>query len=569
MNVYHGNHGGHDSTPGNITTETSPGLVLHAPTHSLDGGVVTGGAGNDTIYAAPHGASQAHVYALGGDDVIVINSSDKIAPFGTHAFGGDGRNTFKFITDGSTKKITGRIDDFDISRDNITIDGEKISFNNLPDHVRIIGHQDQPWILINNNILYALEGARLMPKHLAHKGGDEEQHFIEWPKEWKNGVPASANISYQDYVDRVPLWALDRPESDFLYQRGDAKNDHIKAASDDGVRINGHRGNDVIDGGDGGDWIDGDKGHDTIYGGNGNDTIAGGVDNDLIHGGNGADLIFGGSGHDIIYGDAGNDTLYGNNGADYLDGGIGDDKLIGGRGSDTLNGGSGHDLLMASDKRGISALNDIDYLDGGEGNDTLMSGESGSTMMTGGKGVDHFVAAKSAQTIITDFEIGIDNYDDKAIQDGFDSANITSHAAEDGSGRMDMTVAYEGGSTTTFQGLGSMTKEEFLNTIFTHDSNDPDDDDPVDEDDGSSGADSTCFVATAAYGNSLHPDVCYLRQFRDNTLLKSVAGRAFVDFYWCVGPKLAKFVNPTDKTGLLVRFALGQLVRGLRRWFKY
>ena len=52
-----------------------------------------------------------------------------------------------------------------------------------------------------------------------------------------------------------------------------------------------------------------------------------------------------------------------------------------------------------------------------------------------------------------------------------------------------------------------------------------------------------CFVATAAYGDSSHPDVEYLRHFRNKVLKKSAPGRAFIDFYWWAGPKAALLVR--------------------------
>ncbi|WP_234853636.1 CAP domain-containing protein [Paracoccus everestensis] len=90
----------------------------------------------------------------------------------------------------------------------------------------------------------------------------------------------------------------------------------------------------------------------------------------------------------------------------------------------------------------------------------------------------------------------------------------------------------------------------------------PEDDDPRDVNDASGGS---CFVATAAYGNRLHPDVVTLRQFRDGVLVRYQAGRAFIRFYWVIGPKLAKVVRPNHFTGRLVRLALHPWVRAARR----
>ena len=54
---------------------------------------------------------------------------------------------------------------------------------------------------------------------------------------------------------------------------------------------------------------------------------------------------------------------------------------------------------------------------------------------------------------------------------------------------------------------------------------------------------ATCFVASVAYGDQNHPDVMFLRFFRDNILNNSKAGRAFIVWYWRNGPKLAKLVG--------------------------
>ncbi|EMV5903637.1 TPA: hypothetical protein ORZ72_004671 [Escherichia coli] len=73
-----------------------------------------------------------------------------------------------------------------------------------------------------------------------------------------------------------------------------------------------------------------------------------------------------------------------------------------------------------------------------------------------------------------------------------------------------------------------------------------------------------CFVATAAYQDEHHPDVNYLRVFRDETLSKSIVGRSFIDWYWHTGPKLAKFVENKPKIRSLAKFSIGMIVKAIK-----
>ena len=51
-----------------------------------------------------------------------------------------------------------------------------------------------------------------------------------------------------------------------------------------------------------------------------------------------------------------------------------------------------------------------------------------------------------------------------------------------------------------------------------------------------------CFIATAAYGSSMHKNIGLFKWFRDKVLLKFNAGKSFVDWYYTVGPKGAEIV---------------------------
>ena len=54
---------------------------------------------------------------------------------------------------------------------------------------------------------------------------------------------------------------------------------------------------------------------------------------------------------------------------------------------------------------------------------------------------------------------------------------------------------------------------------------------------------SSCFVVTATMGGPQHPTVVLMRDFRDQYLLRTKTGAAFVRFYYRHGPKAADFIR--------------------------
>jgi DNA-binding beta-propeller fold protein YncE len=69
-----------------------------------------------------------------------------------------------------------------------------------------------------------------------------------------------------------------------------------------------------------------------------------------------------------------------------------------------------------------------------------------------------------------------------------------------------------------------------------------------------------CFIATAAYGSEMAPQVQLLRDFRDRRLMTHRPGRAFVAFYYRHSPALAEWIRPSETRRALVRAALWPLV---------
>ncbi|MBL8199955.1 MAG: DUF11 domain-containing protein [Chromatiales bacterium] len=81
---------------------------------------------------------------------------------------------------------------------------------------------------------------------------------------------------------------------------------------------------------------------------------------------------------------------------------------------------------------------------------------------------------------------------------------------------------------------------------------------------GGSSSSGGCFIATAAYGSYLDPEVLVLRQFRDQVLLASALGRAFVGWYYRVSPPIAAYIRERDGLRLAARVALTPVVYAIK-----
>jgi len=82
---------------------------------------------------------------------------------------------------------------------------------------------------------------------------------------------------------------------------------------------------------------------------------------------------------------------------------------------------------------------------------------------------------------------------------------------------------------------------------------------------GGGGGGGGCFIATAAYGSALEPEVQALRDFRRDYMLKNSLGRGFHVFYQEYSPPLANLIREHESLRTLTRLALTPVVYSISR----
>ncbi|MBI4004237.1 MAG: hypothetical protein HY353_04365, partial [Candidatus Omnitrophica bacterium] len=76
---------------------------------------------------------------------------------------------------------------------------------------------------------------------------------------------------------------------------------------------------------------------------------------------------------------------------------------------------------------------------------------------------------------------------------------------------------------------------------------------------------SSCFIATAAYGNPLAPELDILRAYRDDVLARSWLGQRFIELYYRTSSPVAQFIADKPSLRALTRQALRPVIVWARR----
>ena len=75
------------------------------------------------------------------------------------------------------------------------------------------------------------------------------------------------------------------------------------------------------------------------------------------------------------------------------------------------------------------------------------------------------------------------------------------------------------------------------------------------------------YIATLAYQNIEHPQVEYLRKFRDNRLMKIYLGKVFIKLYYRFSPSLVNLLGNKPTINYLLRTLLNYLIKFLKIFY--
>jgi hypothetical protein len=77
-----------------------------------------------------------------------------------------------------------------------------------------------------------------------------------------------------------------------------------------------------------------------------------------------------------------------------------------------------------------------------------------------------------------------------------------------------------------------------------------------------------CFIATAAYGTAMAPEVVILQDFRDHYLGRRALGERIIEAYYRLSPPLARQIEPRRPLRRLTRLLLAPVIFLVKKGFR-
>jgi Ca2+-binding RTX toxin-like protein len=418
---------GDDSLDGEFGTDTaSYSNAGSAVTVNLRTGLVTGGAGSDTL------VSIENVVASDNGDTLVSGAGDNVLD------GGAGIDTVSY--EGTTGAVVVNLGGTAATVGSSTVGARRATGSAGADTLvsieNAIGGSGADYIL-GSAAANQLQGG---DGHDTLMGGDGNDTLIGGTGD--DSIDGGAGVDTVSYANATAAVTVDLGAGSATGGDGSDSLANIEnvvgSASDD--TLTGDAQANLVDGGAGNDTLAGGDGDDTLVGGLGDDSLVGGLGVDIasyitataavnvslatgiasgaagndrlsgietLVGSTFADVLTGDGSANLLMGDAGNDTLSGGAGEDTLVGGAGNDSLVGGDGIDTASyetATAAVNINLATGGTtggaGTDTLSGIENVIGSGFNDTLTGAASVNNRLAGGGGNDTYVVQDAGDVVV-------------------------------------------------------------------------------------------------------------------------------------------------------------------------